>query len=218
MNSIFDRLTTWNTHMNDVPRRLLIVGGTILICALAIVLWPYFWPFGIALIFAMILEPIARLLRRALKHIKAARVIATLMCMILLFGLMTVGLLYLSNRLWHESIALIRATPDFARSIGGKLTVWFNDLYSRYSEILPEDFLATANRLLNNALSSIGSAAANLSGRIASFTISTATSLPRIILSIVFIVMGTFYFSYDRERIIGFFLRTVPTRTMVLRH
>ena len=105
MNSIFDRLTTWNTHMNDVPRRLLIVGGTILICALAIVLWPYFWPFGIALIFAMILEPIARLLRRALKHIKAARVIATLMCMILLFGLMTVGLLYLSNRLWHESIA-----------------------------------------------------------------------------------------------------------------
>ncbi|MBQ2028966.1 MAG: sporulation integral membrane protein YtvI [Clostridia bacterium] len=211
MNSIFDRLTTWNTHMNDVPRRLLIVGGTILICALAIVLWPYFWPFGIALIFAMILEPIARLLRRALKHIKAARVIATLMCMILLFGLMTVGLLYLSNRLWHESIALIRATPDFARSIGGKLTVWFNDLYSRYSEILPEDFLATANRLLNNALSSIGSAAANLSGRIASFTISTATSLPRIILSIVFIVMGTFYFSYDRERISDFFRRTFPT-------
>ena len=47
MNSIFDRLTTWNTHMNDVPRRLLIVGSTILICALAIVLWPYFWPFGI---------------------------------------------------------------------------------------------------------------------------------------------------------------------------
>ena len=210
MNSILDRLTAWNTKMNDVPRRLMIVAGTILACVLVVVLWPYFWPFGIALIFAMMLEPAARLIRRALKRLKAARAIATLLCMILLFGLMTVAFLYLSNRLWHESIALIRATPDFARSVGSKLTVWFNDLYTRYSEILPEDFLTTANNLLNNALSSIGSAAANLSGRIASFTISTATSLPRIILSIVFIVMGTFYFSYDRERISYFFRRTFP--------
>ena len=210
MNSILDRLTAWNTKMNDVPRRLMIVAGTILACVLVVVLWPYFWPFGIALIFAMMLEPAARLIRRALKRLKAARAIATLLCMILLFGLMAVAFLYLSNRLWHESIALIRATPDFARSVGSKLTVWFNDLYTRYSEILPEDFLTTANNLLNNALSSIGSAAANLSGRIASFTISTATSLPRIILSIVFIVMGTFYFSYDRERISGFFRRTFP--------
>ncbi|MBO4377996.1 MAG: sporulation integral membrane protein YtvI [Clostridia bacterium] len=211
MNSILDRLITWNTHMNDVPRRLLIVAGTVLACVLVIILWPYFWPFGVALIFAMILEPVARLIRRALKKTRAARVIATLLCMILLFGLMIVAFSFLSNRLWHESIALIRATPDFARSIAGKLTVWFNDLYTRYSEILPEDFLSTANRLLNNALSSIGSAAANLSGRIASITISTATSLPRIILSIVFIVMGTFYFSYDRERIGDFFRRTFPT-------
>ena len=64
-------------------------------------------------------------------------------------------------------------------------------------------------------LSSVVSFAGNMSTRIAGFTINTATSLPVIILSICFTVMGTFYFSYDRERISGYFKRSVPEKVLM---
>ena len=53
-----------------------------------------------------------------------------------------------------------------------------------------------------------------MSTRIAGFTINTATSLPIVILSIIFTIMGTFYFSYDRERITGYFHNTLPVPVM----
>jgi len=45
-------------------------------CYVAVLLLPYVWPFVLALIFASLLEPVARLLRRALKKLKAARILA----------------------------------------------------------------------------------------------------------------------------------------------
>ena len=214
LNTLMDRLSAWNQSMNDIPRRLLMIAVVVLLCYITVQLFPYFWPFALAMVFAALLEPVARLLRRALKRLKAARVIATLLCMILLFGLLTALFLVLSNRAVHEGVTLLRATPDLARSLYNALSDLVNRLYADYQHLLPEDFLTTANNVLNNLLSNVVSFAGNLSTRIAGFTINTATSLPIVILSIIFTIMGTFYFSYDRERIAGFFIRTLPAPVM----
>ncbi|MBR1607348.1 MAG: sporulation integral membrane protein YtvI [Clostridia bacterium] len=214
MNTYLDRLAAWNTRMNDVPRRVLLVVFVVFLCFLAVRLFPYFWPFALALVFASMLEPVVRLLRRALKNIKAARIIATLICMVLFFGLVTVLVFFIGDRAFREGINLARSLPDIARVIVNQLRVWVNELYADYSHLLPEDFLSTVNSMLNNLLSTVTSAAATVATRAASFTINTATSLPIIILSIIFTIMGTFYFSYDRERIAGFFKNLLPSHVM----
>ena len=214
MASLLDRLSAWNQKMNDIPRRLGIIAMVLLLCLAALRLFPYFWPFALALVFAAILEPVARLLRKALKKLKAARIIATLLCMLLLFGLFTALVMMISNRVVREGVNLLRATPDLARSLYNALSGLVNQLYQDYQHLLPEDFLTTVNSALNNLLSQVVSFAGNLSTRIAGFTINTATSLPIIILSIIFTIMGTFYFSYDRERITGYFRNTLPVPVM----
>ena len=214
MVSLLERITAWNKTLNDIPRRLGIIALVLTLCLITVRLFPYFWPFALALLFAALLEPVARRLRRALKKLKAARILATLLCMTLLFGFLTWLFVILSTRAVHEGVNLLRATPDLARSLYDALIGLVNNLYEEYQHVLPADFLTTVNSALNNLLREVIAFAGNLSTRIAGFTIDTATSLPIIILSIIFTIMGTFYFSYDRERIIGFFLRTVPTRTM----
>lgn len=196
--------------MNDIPRRIMIIFMVVMLCYLAVQLVPYIWPFLLAMVFAALLEPVARLLRKALNRLKAARIIATLLCMTLLFGLLTALALFASDRLIHEGINFIRALPDMARSLYNALTDLVNRLYAEYQHLLPEDFLTTANNALNSLLSNVVSFAGNFSTRIAGYTINTATSLPIVILSIIFTIMGTFYFSYDRERITGYFNSALP--------
>ena len=200
--------------MNDIPRRMLIIAVVVFLCYVAVALFPYFWPFALAMVFSALLEPIARFLRRALKKLKAARIIATLLCMVLLFGLLTIAFFAVSDRLVREGINLVRSVPDIARRVYAALMRLVNNLYADYRHLLPEDFLTTVNNALNNILSNVVSFAGNLSTRIAGFTINTATSLPIVILSIIFTIMGTFYFSYDRERIAGFFTSTFPPRVV----
>ncbi|MBQ9196783.1 MAG: sporulation integral membrane protein YtvI [Clostridia bacterium] len=212
--NLLDRLSAWNKKMNDIPRRLGIIVVVLLLFLGSLRLLPYVWPFVLALLLAAVLEPVAKLLRKALKRLKAARIIATLLCMLLLFGLLTATVMLVSNRVLREGVNLLRATPDLARSLYSALTRLVNQLYQDYQHLLPEDFLTTVNSALNNLLSNVVSFAGNLSTRIAGFTINTATSLPIIILSIIFTIMGTFYFSYDKDRIIGYFQNTLPAHVM----
>ena len=54
------RLADWNQGMNDVPRRLLIIAAVALACYIAVQLFPFCWPFVLALVFASLMEPVAR--------------------------------------------------------------------------------------------------------------------------------------------------------------
>lgn len=216
MNTFSERLSAWNRSMNDIPRRFMIIVLVVLCCYAAVQLFPYCWPFVIALLFASILEPVARLLRKALKKLRAARIIATLLCMALLFGLLTFAFFGITGRVFREAINLINAVPGFARNVYNAIINWLGELYAEYGYLLPEDFqLTNISDYLSTVLDSIVSKATSLAGTAASFTLSTVTStvtsLPMILLSIVFIIMGTFYFSYDRERISGYFRNAFPS-------
>ena len=214
MATLFERISEWNRRMNGIPRRLWLIAVVLLVCSAVIWLLPYVWPFVLAMLLAAILEPVARLLRKALKKTKAARIIATLLCMLLLFGLLTLGIMAISSRVVREAANLLRATPDLARSLYNVLIEKANQLYADYQHLLPENFLEVANNALNSITSSVISFAGSLSTRVAGATINTATSLPIAILTFIFTVMGTFYFSYDRERIVGYFRETIPEPVM----
>lgn len=211
---ISQRIHDWNKGMNDVPRRLLIIIAVAVACYIVVQLFPYCWPFIIALLFSALMEPVARLLRRAFKRFKAARSIATLLCMLILYGLITMAVFFVASTLVREGLSLVRSLPDMARTVVNQITIWFNALYEDYAYLLPDDFMQRISDLLSSLVSRIATWAANLTGTAASFTISTVSSLPMLILSILFTIMATFYFSYDRERIAGFFNSLFPSHVV----
>ena len=194
------RLADWNQGMNDVPRRLLIIAAVALACYIAVQLFPFCWPFVLALVFASLMEPVARRLRKAFKRFKAARSIATLLCMLLLYGLITILFFTITDKLVRECISLARTLPDLTRAFVNQLTLWVTALYEDYAYLLPADFIERVSGMLTSW--------------IASFTISTVSSLPMIILSVLFTIMATFYFSYDKERIAGFFRSQFPSQVV----
>lgn len=214
MDAFTERLSAWNKRMNGIPRKLLIIFVVLLCCYIAAQLFPICWPFVLAFVFAAMMEPVARLLRRAFGKLKAARSIATLICMLVFFGLVTALFFMVASRVVHELVGLVRAAPDFIGSAYNDINALIAKLYGEYSHLLPKNFMELSQDFLSGLYTDALNIAKNLSGRVATFTISTATSVPAIILSIVLTVMGTFYLSYDRERITGFFRRAFPANVV----
>lgn len=214
MNTVLEKLSAWNKAYNDVPRRLMLIVVTVLSCFVAAKIFPYCWPTVLAFLFASLMEPVARVLRKLFRKMKAARSLATLLCMFVLFGLITAIVIVFANRIITEAISFVSGLPSMAKTAYDTVTIWITNLYNEYSHLLPENFLDIVRNLLNNAYQNVLSVAANLTGKVTWGTVttvvSTATSLPYVILTIVLTIMCTFYLSYDRERIANYFRRTFP--------
>lgn len=214
MNTLLERLSAWNKAYNDVPRKLMLIFCTVLLCFVAARVFPYCWPTVLAFFFASLMEPVARVLRRLFRKVKAARTLATLLCMFVLFGLITAVVILFANRVITEAISFISGLPGMAKTAYDAVTTWITELYMEYHELLPENFIEIIRNLLNQVYQNVISFATSLTGQVTWGTvttvISTATSLPYVILTIVLTIMCTFYLSYDRERIANYFKRTFP--------
>ena len=49
MVSLLERITACNKTLNDIPRRLGIIALVLTLCLITVRLFPYFWPFALAL-------------------------------------------------------------------------------------------------------------------------------------------------------------------------
>jgi len=214
MNTVFDRISAWNQALNDIPRKLLIIVFVVFCCQMAVSILPYCWPFVLALVFSSIMEPVARFLRRVFGKIKAARLLATLLCILVLFGFLTGVIVSFADRIIREALALISDLPGMAQRAYEFITQWISGLYTEYSHLLPESFMEIVSSFLRGLYEDVLSIVKSLTGKVAVGTLNTATSLPYVILTIVLTIMGTFYLSYDRERIANYFKRTFPTNVI----
>lgn len=214
MNTILDRIAAWNKENNDIPRKILLIMITVLTFAVAVKVFPYCWPFVLAFFFSSLMEPVARVLRKLFGKMKAARSLATLLCMAVLFGFITAVVIIFANRIINEAVGFVAGLPGMAKTAYDSITVWITELYEEYSHLLPENFMEIVSNFLYGLYEDVLGLAKNLTGKVAVGTITTATSLPYIILAIVLTIMGTFYLSYDRERIADYFRRTFPSRVV----
>jgi len=210
MTNLLERLSQWNRRMNGLPRKAWLVAVTLLLTWLFVILVPYCWPFLLAALFSMMLTPLVRLCARHHAQLHMPCWLVTLLGMILLFGILGVGLFFLSNRLVRELVSLVRSVPDFVNWLGETAVPYLRDLYQQYSDILP----ATVMDVLNKSLASLGdtamSTAGSLSAALTSGAVNAAASIPGTLLSVVLTIMGTFYMTNDRERIASFLRRTLP--------
>lgn len=208
--SMWDKLVTWNKQMGGVPRKLCLICIVLLCAFLFIWVFPLVWPFVLALVFAVIMDPLVKLLRKAFVKIPGGKAIATGIGMVILFGLISWITIVGFGRIIRELLSLAKSVPDMIRWISIKATEWVTQLTTNYAHVLPEEFPNWVNSALNELSKTLINWGTSVSGSIASGAFSTAISLPSAILSIVVTVMGTFYFSSDRERIFHFFRTAFP--------
>jgi sporulation integral membrane protein YtvI len=210
MTNLLERLSQWNQHMNGLPRKAWLVAVTLFLTWLLVILAPLCWPFLLAALFSMMLMPLVRFCGRHSKKIRLPRWLVTLAGMILLFGVLGVGLFFLSSRLFREAISLSRSVPNIVNWLGDTAVPYLRGVYQQYSDVLP----ASAMDMINKSISSMGDSAVSMAGSLsASLTsgaVNAATSIPGILLSIVLTIMGTFYMTADREKIGSFFRRILP--------
>lgn len=210
MTALMERLTQWNEKLNGLPRKALLIAVTLLMTWLLILLAPLCWPFLLALLFSMALEPLVHFCAIHLKKLKLPRGLVTLLGMVLLFGVLGVALFALVSRLLHELIALAHAAPTFVQWLSNTVVPSVRSLYQQYSDILPPMVMS----VVNSSLSALGDNAIKMAGTLSttltSGAVNAATSIPGILLSVVLTVMGTYYMTADRERIFSFFRRTFP--------
>ena len=211
MTALMERLTQWNNRMNGLPRKALLVAVTLLMTWLAILLAPLCWPFILALLFSMMLEPLVRFCVTRVHRIRLSRGLVTLVGILILFGVLGVALFMLVSRLFHELISLARAAPGFVNWLSGTVVPSVRGIYQQYSDVLP----VTVMNIINEALSALGQSAIKFAGTISaaltSGAVNVAASIPGILLSVVLTIMGTYYMTADRERILAFFRRTFPS-------
>ncbi|MBQ8537885.1 MAG: sporulation integral membrane protein YtvI [Clostridia bacterium] len=207
---LWERLKDWNLRMNGLPRKLALVAAVLAACYLLIALFPLCWPFVLALCFALLMEPLVRLLRQALAKCRLGNTLATLTGMLAVFGLIGYVSIAAVSRLARELLDLARSMPQLIVDFSGTVTAWLSQLYTNFAYMLPENFMALADSALNQAGKELMGFATSLSAAIASGAFDTAVSLPAALLTVVLTVMATYYLSADRQRILSFLNRTFP--------
>ncbi len=210
MQQLLAKLSEWNARMNGIPRMLLLIALTLFIAALVVVVLPYCWPFAVALVFSMVLEPFVRLVSGWLQKAKMGRSIATLLGMLLLFGLVVVLLFMAVNRLWRELLSLVEAAPRGLAWVNETAIPWVREQYAQYQSQMPP----YVNSILDNAVASfgktLGDGVRTVTTWVTAGAWTTALSMVDVVLSVVLTIMGTYYLTADKERITAFFRRTFP--------
>ncbi len=218
MEDFFKRVRNWNIRLNDIPRRLVLIGLVLGICFVAIKLLPLCWPFMLALLFAMLMDPLVRLFRRAFAKVPIGRHLATILSMVIVFGLLGLGFRVVFGRLVQEAISLAKSIPNIWGWFSTQVTAWVAGISQQYAEVLPVDLMDTVSRILKEAESALFPLARTVAGG----AWTTVSSVPVMLLSIVLTIMGTYYLSSDRERIFAFFHRTFPAemvrKSILLKH
>lgn len=200
----------WNHRLSDLPHKGLVI---LLVIGLTVVLFyalPYLWPFAVALGCSRLLEPFVRRMAGLLKPIHLGRRTATLLGMLLLFGVAGTLVGLLLGRISQEFRAMVRSLPQLVGWITGTALPNLHSLYNRYLALMP----SYVPELISNAIASLAQQAvgwaATLSGWLTTGAWSTALGIPHVLLALVLIAMGTYYFTADRERILRFWGKLLP--------
>lgn len=209
-NPFFHQLKRWNSQMNGLPRKALLIAITLGSAAALFFMLPYIWPFLLAFIFSMALEPLVGRLQRGLGKVKLPRTAGTLLGMLLLFGVVGVAAGALITRLIQELTGLVKSTPQLIAWLSDVALPAIRALYEEYSLLLPSYLLDMVQNAFNALGQTLLKGAGTLSATLTSGAFTTAMSIPNVLLSIVLTIMGTYYLTADRPRIWGYFRRMLP--------
>lgn len=167
-------------------------------------------PFLLGYAVALLIKPAVDLLK---KELKFPRSLATLLMMILCYGIVGLLVVLLSVKLVGVVKDFFVRIPEFYSSyIAPAITSLFDGLERLVQYVDPNDAF-DLGAVASEVTSALGSLFSSASAGILNFAASTAASLPNFLLRILFTVMSTFYFTMDYDLINRFLLAQMSKRT-----
>lgn len=153
----------------------------------------YTLPFVLAFIFAYFLQkPTKFLINKFKLKNSIASLITTLLFFALIIFLLSMGIATITS----EVIALAKNTQVYILKNSGNIYKFFNDLQNNFNDLDPSIIKAVQDYFLNS-LSKIGSVTFNLTGKVISYIITFVTTIPYVVMVILFTLLATYFFTKD---------------------
>ena len=217
----WENVKRFNERWNDLPRR----GAIVLMVLLALLvfagLFSYIAPSVIAMVLAWVIHPVAKRLENVFRKIKLPAKLASLIAVIVMYGIVSFILFWIGARVVEELRSLIAALPGWVSQASDFIQKWSAEggfqtfgveMFGWQVFDVPPEITDFINAVVNEGLEFVKNFSLSMVGTVSNWTISTVMNLPQIILFIVLTIMGTFYMVADRKRIFAFFERWIPQR------
>lgn len=170
-------------------------------------LLPHSVPILLALITAIVLEPIVRSLQKALRLRRIWAVTLTFTS----FVLLVLGLGYfLTTRMVVEIVELSQSLPEFYAKLAGPLNDWINTLQSYYEQ-LPASYASKLQQAATGGLDSLNGLTTSVLGAI----VSVVKSLPNLLIVSTVYVIAMFLFLLDLPGLVHKFLDLFEDETQL---
>lgn len=167
------------------------------------------WPFLVALVLVGCIHPLVKFLHR---KIKINQKLLSVSFLALLYGGIGVGLFFLCTRLVFWLQGLFYQLPDYYQTTIQPLPENFSAWAQNWLTGLPAEITS----YLETIGDSLGSALSGLIGDISQQGISLVTrwinGIPELLISIVFVILMSFFLSIHYEKVVGFLKNQLPTR------
>ncbi|GHU83340.1 sporulation integral membrane protein YtvI [Clostridia bacterium] len=211
MNRWMDRLRTFNQDWNDLPRRLLWIALLIAGLFLSLLVFRYAAPFVFAGLFAWGIDP---LVRRAVRVVNGGKLARATISGILVILFTVAALLVLSiivGRVLEEAKRLAVALPGVANTASRDILAWIDGLNLEWNifESSAEELL---RKMITDAMAGLSALTTRVASTVAVGAWRAAALLPQAILFIVLTLMGAYYMSADKERILAFVKTLLPEK------
>ena len=168
----------------------LILGATILFCFLFFrYLFPIFLPFLVGWLLSLLFRPLATYLEK--RHIP--RWIASLFCILLFLGLISLFVALIGNRIAAQAQSFLRLMPQYMLLIQNALNRFWTQLDSLLV-VLPDplqNLIQNSTEQLRGNLSSI------LLSLVQSTGSSSLTSVPNFLLGVLIALLSSYFFTKD---------------------
>ena len=194
--------------MIDYKKTAINVLGLVLICATvlgAIFLGVYFWPFLVAIIFAVILE---RSINYIVKKTKAPRKAVATVLVILVYVIIAVIAYLVISSLIREAISLSTKLPSVYEDLKTNYTGMYKDLSKMISD-LPE---TVSNSIYKTGLELLDNIT-KIAGNILKGVIDFVLALPDIMIYVVVTFLATLFLVTDRRTISRYAEELLPNKT-----
>ena len=168
----------------------LILGATILFCFLFFrYLFPIFLPFLVGWLLSLMFRPLATYLEK--RHIP--RWIASLFCILLFLGLISLFVALIGNRIATQAQSFLRLMPQYMLLIQNALERFWTQLDSLLV-VLPDPM---QNLIQNSTEQFRGNLSSILLSLVQSTGSSSLTSVPNFLLGVLIALLSSYFFTKD---------------------
>lgn len=153
------------------------------------------------------------------KKFKLPSKLASILMVILFYSTIGVVIVLLTIRLGSAIAYTFAFLPEFYTTELSPLLMNFFEAIENTFRTMDPQLVQTLNDLFNQSLKALGDLLSSLSVQVISLVSSYATSLPELLIRILFTIISTFFIASDYNQVVSFLNRQLTPKTAnLLRH